>query len=78
MSKYNSGGKNYYISLNAPPREVNLDTKREIIEKYDSGYSLQGIIDYVAHKEHMSKSEAQRICEKTIINSLSRRKAVVE
>ena len=78
MSKYDSGGKNYYISLNAPPREVNLDTKREIIEKYDSGYSLQGIIDYVAYKERMSKSEAQRICENVIISNLPKKKAVAE
>lgn len=67
MSNYDSGGKKYYISLNAAPREVNLDTEREIIEKYDSGYSLQSIFDYVAHKERMSKSEARGICEKVII-----------
>ena len=51
MAKNKKVGKSYYISLNSPPRQINLDTKREIMEKYDAGYSLQGIINYVANKE---------------------------
>ena len=63
--------RNYYrADMNVPPKKIDTETQKEILNRYDKGYSLKSIHSFVAAKECISEDEAKKICEKTVVEYL--------
>ncbi len=62
---------NYYrADMNAPPKKIDVETQKEISNRYDKGYSLKSITKFIMTKIGISEDEAKKICEKTIVEYL--------
>lgn len=56
--------------MNAPPKKIDVETQKEIFNRYDKGYSLKSITTFIMAKISISEDEAKKICEKTVVEYL--------